>query len=315
MRPYKDLCSEDEFIRLFRELGGTELAKHLGCSKEAVYSRRRSIEGRRGVILSSPNSVEASHRADYESRIPLAIENGFVLVGSDAHYWPGDPSPAHRGFVYLCRKLKPAAVILNGDVFDGASASRHARIMWAKGPSLKEELGVVEARTDEIRLAAPAAHHYWLLGNHCMRFETKLANQAPEFEGVPGFRLSDHFPHWKFGISLWINDEVVVKHRFKGGIHATHNNTLNAGKTMVTGHLHSLKVTPFSDYNGTRYGVDTGTLSDPYGEHAAYAEDNPLNHRSGFIVLSFRNKRLLWPEIAAVVDKDHIQFRGELIKV
>ena len=58
---------------------------------------------------------------------------------------------------------------------------------------------------------------------------------------------------------LRVNGNVVIKHRMKGGIHAAHKNTLHAGTTMVTGHLHSLKVTPFSDYNGTRWGVDTGT--------------------------------------------------------
>ena len=109
----------------------------------------------------------------------------------------------------------------------------------------------------------------------------------------------------------------MIKHRGpKGGVHATHNNTIAAGKTMVTNHLHSLKVTPYDDYNGTRFGVDTGTLADPNGpQFLDYSEDNPKNHRSGFAVLTFRRGVLMWPEIVAVVDKDHVQFRGELIKV
>jgi hypothetical protein len=148
-----------------------------------------------------------------------------------------------------------------------------------------------------------------------MRFENRLAERAPEYEGVAGFRLKEHFPRWDFGLSLWINDDVVVKHRFKGGIHATHNNTLWSGKSICTGHLHSLKVTPLADYNGNRFGIDTGTMSDPYGEHADYAEDNPLNHRSGFVVLTFHKGRLLWPEICHVLDADHVEFRGQVIKV
>jgi hypothetical protein len=60
-------------------------------------------------------------------------------------------------------------------------------------------------------------------------------------------------------VSLGGNPLRSSKHRMKGGIHAAHNNTLHAGTTMVTGHLHSVKVTPFSDYNGTRWDVDTGT--------------------------------------------------------
>jgi len=109
---------------------------------------------------------------------------------------------------------------------------------------------------------------------------------------------------------------VVVKHRYKGGIHATHNNTVGSGKTIVTGHLHSLKVTPYSDYNGTRYGVDTGTLADTDGpQFVDYLEDSPTNWRSGFIVLTFKDGELLYPEIVQKFSDNHIQFRGQVIDV
>ena len=109
---------------------------------------------------------------------------------------------------------------------------------------------------------------------------------------------------------------MVIKHRYKGGIHATHNNTLWAGKTVVTGHLHSLKVTPFSDYNGIRWGVDTGTLADPYGpQFENYTEQNPANWRSGFVVLTFKDGTLLDPEIVRVVGERKVSFRGEVVRV
>jgi hypothetical protein len=41
-----------------------------------------------------------------------------------------------------------------------------------------------------------------------------------------------------------VNDSVMVKHRWKGGIHATHNNAVESGVSFCTGHLHSAKVTP-----------------------------------------------------------------------
>ena len=84
----------------------------------------------------------------------------------------------------------------------------------------------------------------------------------------------------------------------------------------MTGHLHSLKVTPLSDYNGTRFGVDTGTLADPYGpQFTDYTEDNPTDWRSGFVVLTFRDSRLLWPEVVHVVAEGLAEFRGELLSV
>lgn len=310
----QESCSDKEFIEIFNKNGAAETARITGTNVRCVYARRRRLEKAYGMAIIGPNDRSPS-TSPYPARIPIEIKNGTVIIGSDAHYWPGEATTAHRGFVAMIKKLKPEMVILNGDVLDGARISRHGRIGWAKSPTLKEELEACEERTDEILDACKKSKRYWLLGNHCMRFETKLSGDAGAFEEVPGFQLREHFPQWDFGLSIWINGEVVVKHRFKGGVHATHNNTAAAGKTMVTGHLHSLKVTPYADYNGNRFGVDTGTLSEPYGEHAAYGEDNPLNHRSGFVVLTFREGKLMWPEVAHVVDKDHIEFRGELIKV
>lgn len=308
-------CSDEEFIALFKEYGPTRTAKLLGAPERSVYRRRDSIERALGIKLSTPGNKSKRRDTEYPQRVEVKIQDGVVMIGSDHHYWPDEISPAHRGFCILAKRLKPKIVLINGDAFDGARISRHPPIGWSNPPSLIDELLAVEARTDEIRKAAPGAALYWTIGNHDARFENKLALQAPEFAQVRGFALKDHFPHWKFCWSLWINDDVVVKHRFKGGVHATHNNTLNAGKSMFTGHLHSLKVTPFNDYNGTRFGGDSGTMANPYGPQFEYAEANPLNHRSGFLVLTFKNGKLLWPEIAAVIDEDHIQFRGEVIKV
>jgi hypothetical protein len=89
-----------------------------------------------------------------------------------------------------------------------------------------------------------------------------------------------------------------------------------SGKTIVTGHLHSLRVTPLSDYTGTRYGVDCGTLADPYGpQFTHYTEDNPVNWRSGFVVLTFYRGRLLWPEVVHVIDEGQVTFRGKVYEV
>lgn len=309
-------CSDDEFVRLFEQGGASYVARTLGIAERAVYARRALLEKKLRRALKSPNTQHAQRRSsNYDLRQGYALLNGHALIASDVHCWPGPFSVAKRGFIHMVRELKPKLTLLNGDVFDGARVKRHPPIGWERLPTVVEELDACTEFTDAVRAAAKGSDLYWTLGNHDMRYESVLAAKAPEYQGTKFAALSDHFPHWRFTWSLWVNNDVVIKHRFKGGIHATHNNTLWAGKTMVTGHLHSLKVTPLSDYNGTRFGVDTGTLDDPYGEHANYTEDNPLNHRSGFIVLTFRNGVLLWPEIAAVVDEEHIQFRGQLIKV
>ena len=148
------------------------------------------------------------------------------------------------------------------------------------------------------------------------RFETFLAAQAPQYEGVSGFTLKDHFPLWQPCWSFWVNEDTCIKHRWKGGFGAGRANALNAGVNMVTGHTHNLAVQPLTDYNGTRYGVQTGTLADPYAEQFLhYTEDGPKDWRSGFALLSWEKGKLLMPELIQVFDDEHIEFRGCLTKV
>lgn len=320
------LVPDEEFIEIWHACGGAydEVAKRLGGTERSVLRRRRRIEDRLKMPLRCTTERRADVAAKYEALSPrehkprqlLDVQNGTVIVFSDAHFWPGIRTAAFRGMLHLIRELKPKAVICNGDAFDGASISRFPRIGWDSKPTVQDEIRACESRLLEIEDAAGKAKLIWPLGNHDARFETRLANVAPEFQGVNGFNLKDKFPAWTPCWSTWINGETVVKHRYKGGIHATHNNTIWSGKTIVTGHLHSLKVTPFNDYNGTRYGVDTGTLADPSGpQFVDYIEDSPTNWRSGFVVLTFHNGRLLWPEVAHALDDTSVQFRGQIIRV
>ena len=309
--------SDQEFIDLWNEHQSiTKIAAVTGMDLRGLKRRRNSLEIAKNIKL---RQIHIDAHA-IERKIDLGIKNGTVIVFSDAHFWPGIRSTAFKGLLYAIGVYAPTAVIANGDIFDGASISRHARIGWDKSPSVIEELKACQACMSEIEEVAKAARHnvrlLWPLGNHDARFETFLAANAPQFEHTTGFKLSDHFQKWEKCWSVWLNEKVVVKHRNKGGIHATHNNTVQSGVTMVTGHLHSLKVTPYVDYNGVRYGVDTGTLADIYGpQFENYLEQNPVNWRSGFAILTFVNGVLLIPELVMVHTQDTIQFRGEVIDV
>jgi predicted phosphodiesterase/biotin operon repressor len=311
-----EACTVQEFVTLCNQIKSpTIVAEKLGVSVRSVFKRMSNLEkvGHRFEV-SDKRSVR--HIPDTNpARLNKGIETGTVLIASDAHYFPGNITRAHKAFVKLCRELKPSVVVMNGDVFDGATVSRWPRIGWDKKPTVRDELKTCQERLGEIMSAAPRASYIWPLGNHDARFETKLAAEASEFEGVQGFQLRDHFPEWKPCWSFFINENTVVKHRFKGGIHATHTNTLWAGRTIVTGHLHSLKVTPFSDYNGDRWGVDSGTLAEPYGEQFVdYCEDSPVNWRSGFVVLTYYKGKLLPPEVCHVMEEGPV-FRGQIINV
>jgi len=317
-------CSDEEFIALWNEhKSAAKLSRILDITERNIHLRRRSMEKIHNIKLSAADFKGALYDARHKSfsplrQVDLGILDGTVIVFSDAHFIPGQRTTAFKGLLWAIQEFRPVAVIANGDCFDGASISRHD-VTEQPATTVIQELKACQGALGEIEEVAKAARHNVKLlftwGNHDIRFGNRLAQHAPQFKDVLGFKLTDHIPDWDFCWAVWPTDKVIIKHRYKGGIHATHNNTVNAGVSVVTGHLHSLKVTPFSDYNGCRYGVDTGTLAETDGPQFTYAEINPSNHRSGFAVLNFFNGQLLWPELVHKFDEDQIEFRGEVIDV
>ena len=301
--------SDEKFIELFSTIGASATARELGINERSVYKRRKKLQERYDRPIYAPATVP---NLLHQDRMQLAMVDGQIIVGSDAHYWPSHSgTTAHRAFVKFCKTLKPDIVVMNGDAFDGATISRHPSRDFSRLPSVAEELSAVTERLLEIEEATGKAKRIWCLGNHDIRLEQKLANAVPELADVKGTRQQDHFPEWVFTWALMINDDLMIKHRWKSGLHGVFNNAVHSGVSFCTGHLHSLKVTPWTDYNGTRYGIDTGTLSQPYSSQFSYAEENPTNHRPGFVVLTIKDKTLLWPEIVHVVEEGVYEWRGK----
>lgn len=311
-------ADDSAFIAEFQRIGATEMSKQGWGGLRTVFKRRAAIENRTGRKIYSP---VYKGTPKYVNEKPLGlihreVKDGVVIVGSDSHYWPGRVPVAHLAMIEVAKSFGEELKLLikNGDEFDGATISRHTTIGWENRPPVVEELATVAERHRELEAAAPYAEKVWPIGNHDMRFETKIATQAPELARVKGVHLRDHFPDWTPCWSVWINDSVVVKHRWHNGVHATYNNTLKSGKTIVTGHLHALQVRPWTDLNGTRYGVDCGCIADTWGpQFENYLENNPRNWRSGFAVLTFVNGRLLPPETAEVIGPGEVAFRGSII--
>jgi len=89
----------------------------------------------------------------------------------------------------------------------------------------------------------------------------------------------------------------------------------------LSGHTHSLKVFPVSNYTGTFFGVDSGMLANPQSSLFGYCEDAPCDWRSGFVLLTFCSGVLQWPEVVPVVTESAepgqgtVWFRGALIAI
>src|SRR4051812_26206896 len=182
-------CTEEEFIALYRNLqSSTKVARALGYESPAMVNQRRiAIEKRRGIVLPQFDTRVAYNRPAHETVISeshavykLSVTDGVVLVGSDAHIWPGELTTMQRAFLKFAKDTKPVAVIANGDFFDGARSSRHASIGWEGKPSVKRELEAVQDFMGALTIAAGKAKRIWPLGNHDMRFESRIAAMVPE---------------------------------------------------------------------------------------------------------------------------------------
>ena len=308
-------CTDEEFISLFHTLGGIQTAKKLNISERCVFLRRRNLEKVFGPI-DSPNVVTKQ----YPWRVPLTIVNGVVLIGSDFHIWPGDPSTCLRAFKKFTSDVRPDAIILNGDVMDFPRISRHPQ-GWESAPDPAQEIEAAQDHLADIVSAGKrGCHKIWTLGNHDHRLESIIANATPQLKGMKGIHLSDHFAVWQKAMSCMINEGLpggatMVKHRYKSGQAAPRANTLNAGIHIVTGHLHSQKVIPVSDYRGDRYGVDTGCVADTDHQAFLYHEDSPVDWRSGFCLLTYHEGKLMQPELVSKWSSTQVQFRGKIIRV
>lgn len=315
--------TDDEWLSEWKASGGsaTEMAKATGISERNIRARKMRMErsGRLSPVIQGPQGVT---KWAYHRLRNVEVENGVVIVYSDAHYWPSEPPTlAFQSLLKLCSALSPKVIIANGDLIDGARISRFPASGWAKSPSMKSELDETQARQADVKRAAPKAKLFRTVGNHDIRLDRFFATNADQFEGLPGTRLSDFLPDWPESYSVRINGNTWVKHRYRGGIYAARNNVMYAGCSMVTGHTHLMDAKPLRGYRpNTVWGVQTGTLAqttyDLPEEGAGpfeYSEDNPSDAASGFVVLTYHKGALLPPEFCWV-ENGKAWFRGQVVK-
>jgi hypothetical protein len=313
-------ATEEEFISAYRELQSTTLvAQRFGLTPARVTARKRFLEEKHGITLPVYDHRKAYNTVEVRQKevAKLAIQDGTVLIGSDIHIWPKHRTTMQQAFIHFAKTLKPTAIILNGDVADFPSISRHPSIGWEKIPTVQEELEAIRDWLEELIQASPNSRRIWAAGNHDLRFESRIANVLPQAAGIDGMHLKDHFPGWQPCWRVDINDDVVVRHRELGGEHADWNNVLKSGKTCVTGHDHRLGVVIYHDYTGVRYGIRTGYMCDSPmdAQFVNYLEARMPNWHAGFAFLSFVGGKLLYPEIVKKWSEHEVEFRGGIVRV
>jgi len=322
------IISDEEFIKLWRENPSSiKMSAACGISKQSLGKRRRNIEKKYDIALPTVDDLGRKMYANSmlvsEDRVEvkLNLTDGVIIVAGDQHYYPGRVPVMHRAYVYLSKKFKPFAQIWNGDALDFPSISRFPSIGWENTPTVKQEIDTVRDRSDEILKASPNSKRIWCAGNHDLRFESRIAAMAPEYRGVDGIHLKDHFPEWTPAWFVSVNEatpsHTEIRHRENGGVHAGYNNTLKSGVNIVTGHDHRAEVIAYDDRRGRRYGVRHGMTADSARDpqFVNYLEARAVNWAAGLAVLTYRDGVLLQPELALRFDENSFQFRGEIIKV
>jgi len=244
----------------------------------------------------------------YERLVRKEIPSSRWIIGSDFHIWEGEPPLIYKAFTKIAKSLKVDGIILNGDVIDGARISRHPSIRGSKAPKIEKE---IETAKKWLKMLPKTKHRLWTMGNHDIRIDNYIAANAGELDGYI-LSLGEHFPDWEIAWAFEINN-TEIRHRFRSGIHAGWNNTLHSGTSMVTGHTHQLQITAMRDRRGSRWGVETGMMTDPFGPQFEYSEGSPSRSQQGFVVITFDDEGvMLPPELCEMIGGRPV-FRGEYV--
>lgn len=321
MAGHKRQIPDEIFIGAWERAKGSPsvVAKIIGYPISTIYRKRRDLVKKGIVLKTSPLVNNSSHHGwtaenkQYPLETTLSIDTGKILCVSDAHYWPGIISTAHLAAVEYAKQESPEIIAVMGDMFDGATVSRHPPLGWEKLPRVIDELDACRDRISEFERASPESQKIWHLGNHDMRFDRCLVGNSNQYEGIEGFSISDYFKAWKFTYMSKVNNRLGLRHRpVTGGVHSAYNSAMKYGMSYAHGHLHQLKVTPVDNAYGRIWGVDCGHLADPTGPQFAYREGLTIGACSGFAVLSFYKGVMVDAEICYVNSMGAF-FRGEMV--
>ena len=125
--------------------------------------------------------------------------------------------------------------------------------------------------------------------------------------------LEDWVPAWPLSWTVEINaggpGMLVVRHRNQAGM--LHLQAVKAACHYAHGHLHRINTHTVATYNGPRFSIDCGSISDPDSDGFDYAE-GAAPHVQGFVVLTYKGGKLLPPELCVVQDQV-AYFRGRAV--
>lgn len=252
----------------------------------------------------NPYNLPPSGEREY---LPYVIK-GFrrILILSDIHL-PYHNIEALTAAITYGKKLKPDAILLNGDIMDCHELSSYEKNPTAR--NFPEELKVFGEFMAVLRKQFPVAKIIYKIGNHEERYHHFLQRKAHELIGVDEFDFGNIIRKRAPGVTV-IDEQRVIKmgnlfgihgHEFKGGISAPVNPArglfMRAKVSCFQGHNHQTSEHTEPTLSGqmiTTFSI--GCLSEL---HPQYMPLNKWNHGFAFVEFSedgrtwhFQNKRI-----------------------
>lgn len=266
---------------------------------EAVRTLIRGYRGTIGAYMRKtmktrveyiPKELPKSHAEDFT---PYEISQSRVLIISDLHF-PYQNNEAIEVAIKYGVEKDVNCVLINGDLFDFATISRHEKD-WKFRPA-KEEIEAVNQFFDYLKDRLPKARIVFKCGNHDERFDKWMYHKAPEFLGIEEFTLAGYLRLAEKGIE-YVTDKRPVKlgkltvlhgHELNGsgGVNPARATFLKTIDNVLIGHCHRS-----SQHTEPTLGGDvivTTSIGCLCGLYPMFARVNKWNHGFGYVDLDVK---------------------------
>jgi len=274
---YRNVEHARDLIRLVRGKKGDRM-RNLSTDK-SLYKEE---DGSR-----NPFDLPESYAEDFE---PFIINQARTLIISDLHFPYQDNRAITLALNYGLEK-KVDCILINGDLLDFATISRHERDFRSR--SVFEEFEAVRQFLVNLRKAFPKAKIVFKEGNHDERWEKWLYVKAPEIFDDVEFKLETRLRLGELKIDI-VKDKRPVKigkltvlhgHEFigggSGGVNPARATFLKTLDSVVVGHFHKSSSMTETSMNGSIISVHSiGCLA---GLNPQYARINKWNLGFGYV--------------------------------
>jgi len=290
-----------DYCTRFQDVPSNTLAKKLlkdypdffkdveDCRSKIRY--RRGSNGKDHRIYAKNNIIPyvpklpKSHAETFE---PFEVKHSRILVISDLHF-PYQDNKAIELALKYGEKNKMDCILINGDLFDFATISRHEKD-W-RHRSLVDEIDTVKEFFDYLQHRFPNVKIVFKEGNHDERFDKWLFHKSPEFFDVSGLTLKDVLKLNEKGID-YVCDRLPVKigkllvlhgHELNGsgGVNPARATFLKTIANVVIGHCHRTSQHTEPTLSGEV--IVTTSIGCLCGMYPMFARVNKWNLGFGFV--------------------------------